>query len=219
MTQTKTPRFKIVVGFDFSEQAGSALERAVAAALAQPEVDLHVLGVIDGSKGLGSVKPGHHADYRAAEELQTEIAAVVSKLIPKPTPNHLRLYVHTRLGHPAGELLTLASEAGADEIYVGTHGRGGVKRLLLGSVAETVVRKAGCPVIVVRPKSYLDETEQPGEADAGIEPPCPRCVEARDASDGKQWWCDEHSRKRPRPHRYSYASDIVEIRHGDNVLW
>jgi nucleotide-binding universal stress UspA family protein len=37
---------------------------------------------------------------------------------------------------------------------IGTHGRGGVKRLVLGSVAETVVRKASCPVLVVRRKAY-----------------------------------------------------------------
>lgn len=54
-----------------------------------------------------------------------------------------------RGGHPAREILAVADELQADLIVVGTHGRGGVEHLLLGSVAEKVMRKARCPVMVV----------------------------------------------------------------------
>jgi nucleotide-binding universal stress UspA family protein len=60
--------------------------------------------------------------------------------------------VETRLlqGFAAGEICELASNGAFDLIVMGTHGRAGFKRLLLGSVAERVVRMAPCPVLTVR---------------------------------------------------------------------
>jgi len=60
--------------------------------------------------------------------------------------------VKTRIlaGHPALEVARAASEAGCDLVVVGTHGRTGVKRLVLGSVAERIVREAHCDVLVAR---------------------------------------------------------------------
>jgi nucleotide-binding universal stress UspA family protein len=54
-----------------------------------------------------------------------------------------------RGGAPAREILDIAGAGGIDLIILGTHGRGGVEHLLLGSVAEKVLRKASCPVMVV----------------------------------------------------------------------
>ena len=54
-----------------------------------------------------------------------------------------------REGTPGAEIRAAASEWGADLIVLGTHGRGGIKRLLLGSTAESVLRHAPCPVLVV----------------------------------------------------------------------
>ena len=65
----------------------------------------------------------------------------------------------TRVGHPFVEILNYASEAHVDLIVMGTHGRGPVAHMLLGSVAERVVRKAPCPVLTVRPKGEPDTTE------------------------------------------------------------
>jgi nucleotide-binding universal stress UspA family protein len=60
--------------------------------------------------------------------------------------------VATRLcrGQPVHEIIAVAQEAGADLILLSTHGRTGLKHVLLGSVAENVVRYAPCPVLVVR---------------------------------------------------------------------
>lgn len=54
-------------------------------------------------------------------------------------------------GVPADEIPATALEIGADLIVVGTHGRKGAKHLLLGSIAEHIVRSASCPVLTVRP--------------------------------------------------------------------
>ena len=56
-----------------------------------------------------------------------------------------------REGKPADEILAAAREWEADLIVIGTHGRSGVSRLVLGSTAELVVRHASCPVLVIRP--------------------------------------------------------------------
>ena len=55
-----------------------------------------------------------------------------------------------RTGVPHGEIVAAAREEGADLVVIGTHGRGGVDRLLLGSVADRVIRLAPCPVLAVR---------------------------------------------------------------------
>jgi hypothetical protein len=101
-----------------------------------------------------------------------------------------------RLESPAHEIAQLASDLEADLVVVGTHGRRGASRLLLGSVAEGVVRLAPCAVLVVRPKAPPD-VEAPK-----IEPPCPRCLEARRASGGKELWCEQHQQRHGRRHTY-----------------
>ena len=55
-----------------------------------------------------------------------------------------------RRGPAATQIVELASEERADLIILGTHGRGGVTRALLGSVADRVIRTAPCPVLTVR---------------------------------------------------------------------
>ncbi len=56
------------------------------------------------------------------------------------------------IGEPALEVVELAREMGADLVVVGTHGRTGLRHALLGSVAERVVRRSGCPVLTVHPE-------------------------------------------------------------------
>ncbi len=59
---------------------------------------------------------------------------------------------HLRMGAVDLEIVTLAEELGADLIVMGSRGLGGVRRALMGSVSDSVVRHAHCPVLVVRPE-------------------------------------------------------------------
>jgi nucleotide-binding universal stress UspA family protein len=59
---------------------------------------------------------------------------------------------HLRMGEVAMEIVALAEELGADLIVMGSRGLGGVRRALMGSVSDSVVRHAHCPVLVVRPE-------------------------------------------------------------------
>jgi hypothetical protein len=72
-------------------------------------------------------------------------------------------YEHKMLtGTPAEGIVRFAEEVQADFIVMGTHGRTGLFRVLMGSVAEAVVRKAPCPVLTVRqPAPETDEKPEP----------------------------------------------------------
>jgi nucleotide-binding universal stress UspA family protein len=87
-------------------------------------------------------------------------------------PRDPRISVEYRLaeGDAAAEILRMAEETKADVIVMGTHGRTGVGRLLMGSVAEQVVRRAACPVVTA--KSPLPETRPAEEStpDTAVRP-------------------------------------------------
>jgi len=98
-----------------------------------------------------------------------------------------RIVEHLAAGRAWKQILQVAIDLQADVLAIGTHGRTGVKRMLLGSVAEAVVRRASCPVIVVRPKDY--HAFVPPE----IEPACPDCLRTQRDTNGARLWCDPHS--------------------------
>lgn len=87
--------------------------------------------------------------------LDTDTAAQVEQYrqtleqIKSPDP---KVQIQHRLeeGFPASEIIRVANEVQCDMIVLGTHGRSGLGRLLMGSVAEQVVRKATCPVLTVK---------------------------------------------------------------------
>jgi nucleotide-binding universal stress UspA family protein len=81
--------------------------------------------------------------------------------------NKLELPIHTVraerrcvVGDPASEILRVAKEIQADMIVLGTHGRTGVKRLLMGSVAEQVLRKAPCMVLTITSQESFVESDK-----------------------------------------------------------
>jgi nucleotide-binding universal stress UspA family protein len=61
-------------------------------------------------------------------------------------------------GEASAQILKIAAETKADLIVMGTHGRGGLSRLLIGSVTEDVMRKAPCPVLTVKSPDHTERT-------------------------------------------------------------
>jgi nucleotide-binding universal stress UspA family protein len=72
-----------------------------------------------------------------------------------PLVEHQGLWFRRQLatGDPADTILEVAEDGRFDLIVMGTHGRTGIKRMILGSVAETVTRRATCPVLTIRDAS------------------------------------------------------------------
>lgn len=134
---------QIVVAFDLTNSSYAALDRAIRLAQRSSNNVLHFITVLE------------HADYHEAERVQKQVAEVVGKsLEARDIKDGVHFFVHVRIGKPAAEILMLGQEIGADAIIVGTKGLTGVERIVLGSVAEKIVREAGCSVEVARTKTY-----------------------------------------------------------------
>ncbi len=90
--------------------------------------------------------------YYGIPEPNTEaLQKMLSNL--KPGDPNVRYEHRLVTGDPADEIVRVANEMGADLIMMGTHGRRGLTRVLMGSVAELVVRHASCPVMTLKDKA------------------------------------------------------------------
>ena len=83
-------------------------------------------------------------------ERRTEVGGILDRAAALLRTRLSRVTRSMPKGHPAGEILAAAAGFDADLIVVGARGLGGMKRLLLGSVSERVLRDARCPVLIVK---------------------------------------------------------------------
>jgi nucleotide-binding universal stress UspA family protein len=158
---------RILVPHDFSDTSKAAVSYAVALARSFG-ADLMFLYVGDRSRGELDAEIPIAADGRVDD-------AVKARLLDTLTPEERAAFnaqFHVRAGTPAAEIIHFASEHDVDLIVMGTHGRGFVGHMMMGSVAERVVRTAPCPVLTVR---------RPGQATEGIEV-VPEALDAARAS-------------------------------------
>jgi nucleotide-binding universal stress UspA family protein/quercetin dioxygenase-like cupin family protein len=154
---------KILHPTDFSENARHAFQSACALAR-DNKATLVVLHVM-----MPSVSPVQEQPLpdplRSAESQQS----LPPLPWPEPSDPHIRLEHRLAEGDAAEEILRLAASLQCDVIVMGTHGRTGLGRLLTGSVAEEVLRKAVCPVLVVKtplraaPDAARERAANPGE--------------------------------------------------------
>jgi nucleotide-binding universal stress UspA family protein len=107
--------------------------------------ELHVIYV-----GPSSVRLSPKEYEAAAREKIGELAKAVEDAGGTVTETHLRIDDSQTPGNEAEHITGVAEEIGADLIVVGSRGLGGLKRALMGSVSESVVRHAHCPVLVMR---------------------------------------------------------------------
>jgi universal stress protein A len=144
------PFHTILLPVDFDENSTAALELARQFAAAG-NVTLHLVHAM-----AILIKPGEASNVAVARESD------VREMLEKIAREHLGgapYQVHTRMGDTASAIIEVAQDLNADLIVMPTHGRHGLPRLLLGSVAERVVRDAPCPVLTVRPSTVPDVTE------------------------------------------------------------
>ena len=129
---------------DFSEPSAAALNYA--RQLAQVfDSALHVLHVVPNLAADAYGYPS--ADLTATWEQNAR--AQLAQLLPEEDRARVQGQIATRVGNPVLEILRYADELHADLIVMGTHGRGPIEHLFMGSVAERIVRKASCPVLTV----------------------------------------------------------------------
>jgi nucleotide-binding universal stress UspA family protein len=141
---------RILLATDGSEQAELAVLRAVELADAT-DSELHVVHVGVVPIFLQSY-PGTLGYYgKLYEQIEEESKELLRKQsLRVKAAGGTVAGTHLRMGQVALEIVALAEELGADLIVMGCRGLGGVRRALMGSVSDSVVRHAHCPVLVVR---------------------------------------------------------------------
>jgi nucleotide-binding universal stress UspA family protein len=146
---TETVFRRVLVPIDFSPQSEAAwgLARRLARAVGAEIVLLHVFVEAplysESAFAAERVREAYAAGRKWVEEQLALWAANAQQ-------EGLAVKTLLRPGVPHEEIVAAARAEGADLIVIGTHGYGGVDRLLLGSVADRVLRRASCPVLAVR---------------------------------------------------------------------
>ncbi|MEB2311730.1 MAG: universal stress protein [Sorangiineae bacterium] len=142
--------FEIVAGVDYSAPSELALARALELLAHRPDARLHVITVAAGAGPRLPEELTLDAKERFLSEARATLERHLDEQVAARPGLRERLLLAVDFGDPAERILALAKSADADLVVVGTRNRRGVERLLLGSVAETVLRNAGCPVLVMR---------------------------------------------------------------------
>lgn len=141
---------KILVAVDFSPAAAAAVRQALdlARAFDAELLLLHVLHVPAEAPGFYSSRKLGRKLFRNMEEAATSMMAeFVDKHLKKAKK---KAEIRILPGLPGDEIVRQAEKDKVDLVVIGTRGHSGLKRLLLGSVAEHVIRACSCPVLSVR---------------------------------------------------------------------
>ncbi len=134
---------KVLVPVDFSKESLEAVEVGLDL-VSEPE-HVHIINVspevVTGDPGFGwkPLEAGHR---------RGEITQALTKHFSEA--RHQGIKIHIEFGDPGAEITRFAEEQSFELIVIPSHGRTGLKRLLIGSVAERVLRLSHCPVLVLR---------------------------------------------------------------------
>ncbi len=148
---------KILVPIDFGENSKDVLQYA--ATLADKfQAEIHLLHVIEDLAALASGPDGF---FKMPADTEKEIIQYAQKKLKEYTipdvfdiPNKV---LQVCDGTPFVEIIRYARDNKIDLIVLGTHGRSGLVHMLLGSVAEKVIRKSPCPTLAIRPEQLKFE--------------------------------------------------------------
>ena len=173
-----TPFQTVVVATDLSDTAEDALSAALEI-VADTRGRLDLVNVVLDPLHQPWMIEAAGIDFAALQQAWVDTAkAQFRALLARRQLVPSTVSTHIVVGRPDIEIVRFAQERGADLIVMGTHGYGGVKRLLLGSVADHVVRQATCPVLVVPTRvSRADQAVADGgarRAEPAVEPSATR---------------------------------------------
>jgi nucleotide-binding universal stress UspA family protein len=139
---------RLLVPVDGSDPADAALEFALEE---YPEADITVLSVIDPTDvGYGSIEAAPSTFEHLQDSAEKRTENILNEAANRAADHGVEVTGETMIGMPSRAIVEWAENNDVDGIVIGSHGRQGVTRVLLGSVAETVVRRSPVPVTVVR---------------------------------------------------------------------
>lgn len=139
---------RLLVPMDGSPQAEQALEHALSVHEGDAITVLHVIDPIEASYNPGATVPGYSEEWYESEK--EGAAELFDAAAATAADRGVEIETELEVGRPAHVIVEYAENHNVDQIVMGCHGRSGVARVLLGSVAEDVVRRSTVPVTVVR---------------------------------------------------------------------
>jgi len=147
---------KMLVATDGSEEAELALQTAVTLAKSAAS-ELHVIHVLPVDEGIPYpaevLKREAEETEQQARETEQQAREFLDRQVQQVRDEGLvAAESYYRKGRPANEIVKLSEELDVDLVVVGSRGLGGIRRALMGSVSDSVVRYAPCPVMTVRGK-------------------------------------------------------------------
>jgi nucleotide-binding universal stress UspA family protein len=166
----------IVAGIAWDATADPLWTKAETLLRSMPDAKLHLAHVV----GREAVKAENTSESLVDETMKRLHEWVVAKA-GKDNPFASQIHLEVAIGNPAEEIVQIAVDNAADLLLLGTHGRKGVAKLVLGSVAEQVLHMAPCSVLIARPDDFEGRAKTPSIAPS----PSP-----------------EHKPYRPHPPRY-----------------
>lgn len=139
---------RILVAYDESPQARAAFEHALSN---YPNAEITVLHVTDprGWVYVDDVGGGYYSDA-AYDRAQSTAEELLAEAESAAAENDRDIETATEVGRPVDTIVSYAEEADFDHIVMGSHGRRGLSRFLLGSVAEAVARRSPVSVTIIR---------------------------------------------------------------------
>ncbi len=190
--------YTMVVGVDFGKLADRAFTVGYGMCRLHSQAALHVLSVVNEVPDSSvdpetSVAAASLSLEQSAKRLAAHVDALLDALGDELTPA-VHVISHVMIDVPVLAITGLARDLEADMIVVGTHGRRGLARWLLGSVAEGILRHASCPVFVIPPTNDVPPLI--------LDDPCTACIAARASSEGKELWCPLHRGREGRRHTH-----------------
>ncbi|HHT9135325.1 MAG: hypothetical protein A3C38_06435 [Planctomycetes bacterium RIFCSPHIGHO2_02_FULL_50_42] len=139
---------KILCPVDYSDCSAKALRYAAGLAL-KDSAKLYLMHVID-KRVYDYGGPVYEAQLSPDAEVIEHLKEKLGESVPKEIRGDIDVETIVTVGVPAQEIVNAADDKEVDVIVMGTHGRTGIAHVVMGSVAENVVRKALCPVLTVR---------------------------------------------------------------------
>jgi nucleotide-binding universal stress UspA family protein len=155
----------ILVPVDFGDASNEALEMALGLA---PKLDAKIT-ILHATW----LPPYYYSTYAEGlawptEELEGQAKKALDEVVEKTRARYAKVEGKLVAGEPRDLILQAARELRTDMIVMGTHGRRGIKRALLGSVAERIVRTSPVPVLTVSARDDDAAVEQPTDGTAAV---------------------------------------------------
>ena len=139
---------RVLVPFDGSPLSKRALRHAIETFPAASITTIFVINPIDSVLAVeAGGLPISESWYREEKERATELQSTAIEIA---AGSNVELDTAIETGKPARKILEFADHHDFDHIVIGSHGRDGIERVFLGSVAETVIRRASVPVTIIR---------------------------------------------------------------------